>query len=250
MTAGPLRCVALLALVACKPPLSATQEPAVPNPPAAASPQVLTIPSRAGAPTLLVVMLHGVGASAESFQPVARALAPLLPRAEWLTPDGFHPYDDGAGGWQWFSRRGISDANRPVRVREGATEVSRWIDGELDRRGLAHDRLVVVGFSQGAMLGAWLAVHRSPAPAAVVMLSGRVADDAAPVAGLVATPVFMGQGDDDPVVLPAELDPGARSLAAWGARVEKHRYPALAHQVDDRELRDVAAFLTAAVGGG
>jgi predicted esterase len=82
------------------------------------------------------------------------------------------------------------------------------------------------------------------------MLSGRVADDAAPVAGLVATPVFMGQGDDDPVVLPAELDPGARSLAAWGARVEKHRYPALAHQVDDRELRDVAAFLTAAVGGG
>ncbi len=222
----------------------------MPNPPAAISPQVLSLPPRAGGPpTLLVVLLHGVGASAESFHPVARALAPVLPRAEFVTPDGFHPYDEGGGGWQWFSRRGISNANRPVRVREAGVEVSRWIDGQLDRRGLARDRLVVVGFSQGAMVGAWLAVHRAPAPAAVVMLSGRVADDLAPVAGSVATPVFMGQGDSDPVVLPAELEPGVRTLEAWGARLTKRLYPGLAHQVDGRELADVEAFLNAALGG-
>ena len=240
----------MAAALACKlPGQAADKEPAVPNPPAAPSPQVLSITPSGGSPTLLVVMLHGVGASAASFQPVARALAPVLPRAEFVTPDAFHPYDDGSSGWQWFSRRGINDENRIVRTREAGGEVSRWIDGELDKRGLARDRLVVVGFSQGAILGAWLAVHRSPAPAAVVLLSGRVADDAVPVAGTVSTPVFVGHGADDEVVSPSLLDPSVRSLEGWGARVTRRLYAGLGHQVDQRELREVEVFLVAMVGG-
>jgi phospholipase/carboxylesterase len=211
-------------------------------------PNVLSIAPEAGAPTELVVLLHGVGAEASSFHAIARALAPTLPQAELLTPDGFQPYAQAPTGRQWFSRLGLTDANRPTRVREAGEEVSRWIDGELAARGLGRDRLVVVGFSQGAMVAAWLAVHRAPPPAAVVMCSGRFADDAVPVAGSVSTPVFMGHGTDDAVMSPAVSEPSARALEAWGARVTRRSYPGLGHQIDERELRDVAAFLKAALG--
>jgi len=195
----------------------------------------------------LILFLHGVGADAASFQGLAQALAPGLPQAQLLVPDGFQPFDGGGAGRQWFSLRGVTDANRPARVRAAAEEVSRYADAELARRGLAGDRLVVVGFSQGAIVAAWLALHRRPAPAAVVLLSGRVAEEAAPVAGAVATPVLVAHGAQDPVMPVALAEASARTLTAWGARVTTRLYPGLGHEVSAQELRDVQAFLATAL---
>jgi phospholipase/carboxylesterase len=195
----------------------------------------------------LILFLHGVGADAASFQSLAQALAPALPQAEFLVPDGFQPFDGGGDGRQWFSLRGVSDANRPGRVRAAAVEVSRYADAELSRRGLTGDRLVVVGFSQGAMVAAWLALHRRPQPAAVVLLSGRVADDIAPVAGAVSTPILMAHGAQDPMIPASVVEPGARALGAWGAHVTTRIYPGLGHEVGAEELRDVQAFLRQAL---
>ena len=49
-------------------------------------------------------------------------------------PDGFHPWDGGGGGRQWFSLAGVTEANRPARVEVAAEELSRWLDGSW-RRG-------------------------------------------------------------------------------------------------------------------
>jgi phospholipase/carboxylesterase len=175
-------------------------------------------------------------------------LGESLQRAELIVPDGFHPFDGGGQGRQWFSVRGVTDENRPARVRDAGAEVSRWIDVELLRRGLGSDRLVVVGFSQGAIVGAWLAVHRAPRPAAVVILSGRVAEADVPSAG-VGPRVFIAHGDRDGTIPASLVDSGASVLEAWGARVTKRVYPGLGHEIDERELRDVAAFLAGAVEG-
>jgi phospholipase/carboxylesterase len=201
-----------------------------------------------GKPSHLVVLLHGVGADAASFQGVARALSGSLTHAELLVPDGFQPFDGGGQGRQWFSVRGVTEENRPARVRDAGGEVSRWIDAELVRRGLGADKLVVVGFSQGAILAAWLAVHRAPRPLAVVMLSGRVAEGDVPSVG-VGPRVLVAHGEQDRVMPVSLVEPGARVLEAWGARVTKKVYPGLGHEVDARELRDVAEFIASAVEG-
>lgn len=208
---------------------------------------MISIAPRSGAASHLVVLLHGVGADAESFADLARVLADDLPAAEFLVPDGSHPFDGGGTGRQWFSVRGVTEENRPARVRAAAAEVSRWIDAELVRRGLDGAHLAVVGFSQGAIVAAWLALHRRPPPAAVVMLSGRVADDA-PVEDGIAIPVFLAHGDRDAVMPVALVEPSARILESWGARVTTRLYPGLGHQVDARELRDVAKFLQDTLG--
>jgi phospholipase/carboxylesterase len=195
----------------------------------------------------LVLVLHGVGADAASIQPLADALAEGLPQAEFLVPDGLHPFDGGGVGRQWFSLRGLTDLNRPVRVALAVEEVSVLAERELARRGLPGDRLVLVGFSQGAILAASLALHQRPAPAALVLLSGRVAEAAAPVAGEVSFPALLAHGAVDPIMPVALVEPSARALRAWGARVTTRIYPGLGHSVSAEELRDVQAFLAGAL---
>jgi phospholipase/carboxylesterase len=188
-------------------------------------------------------MLHGVGADASGFQAIAEALAPALPHAEFLVPDGFHPFDGDATGRQWFSLRGATDENRAARVREGGREVSAWLDEELRRRGLGGDRLAVVGFSQGAMVAAWLALHRESHPAAVVLFSGLVAEDSSPTQTDVATPILLVHGERDARIPVASVEPSLRTLESFGARVDKRVYPGLGHAIDERALRDARAFL-------
>lgn len=240
---------------ACTPSPPATRRDTPPAASDAPSPSVasatasthsaLTIAAKSAPASALVVMLHGVGADAASFHDLARTLSRTLPGADFVTPDGFHPFDQASSGYQWFSLKGLTDENRGVRIREAGQEVSRWIDQQLLSRGLRGDRLAVVGFSQGAMLAAWLAVHRSPAPAAIVMFSGRVLFDDVPAGAAVATPVFMAHGADDMRIPVSFVDPGARVLESWGARVSKHVYPRLGHTIDGMELAEAAEFLKA-----
>lgn len=81
-------------------------------------------------------------------------------------------------------------------------------------------------------------MHRTPRPLAVVMLSGRVAEDQAATRGATATDVLMAHGDRDAVMPVSGIEPGARVLEAWGARVTTRIHPGLGHRIDARALRD------------
>jgi phospholipase/carboxylesterase len=223
---------------------SATEKTPMPDVPTTlAPPHVLTLEPAAGRAEYLVVFLHGVGASADSFLPVARALAPALPHAELVVPDGLHPFDGAPTGRQWFSIRGVTEQNRPARVRQAGAEVSSWIDGALAARGLGRDRLVVVGFSQGAILANWLVLHRQPAPMAIVALSGRLAEDAPPTPGMTSAPVLLVHGARDTLMPVGLVDEAAHGLEARGARVRVRVLPTLGHGVDDTVLLETQQFL-------
>jgi phospholipase/carboxylesterase len=205
--------------------------------------RVLTLPPASGRTKLLVVLLHGVGASADSFLPIARALAPALPDAEFAVLDGLHPFDGGTQGRQWFSLQGITEQNRPERVRRAGTEVSAWLDGALVERKLGPEQVVLLGFSQGAILAQWLAVHRQPEPRAVVSLSGRFAVDTPAVPGSTSVPVLLVHGARDTVIPARRSEEAARELEARGARVRLRLFPTLAHGVDAAVMEEVQRFL-------
>jgi len=202
----------------------------------------IVVPASSGTPRRLAVLLHGVGDSAEGFAPIARALASRVPDVELVVPDGLAPFEGGPSGRQWFSIRGVTTENRPARVREAATKVSAWIDAELARRGMAADQLILIGFSQGAILSNTLAIVRSPAPDAVIAMSGRLAlDGDAKATGAPRVPLLHGTADSVMPVTP--VDQAATGLTARGAQVTVERFPGLAHSVDDRELQAITRFL-------
>jgi phospholipase/carboxylesterase len=202
----------------------------------------IVIPAASQSPRYLAVLLHGVGDSASGFAPIARALAPQLSDVEFVIPDGLAPFDSGPPGRQWFSIRGVTTENRPDRVSEAALQVSAWIDGELARRGLDGDKLVLIGFSQGAIVSNTLALVRRPAPRAVVAIAGRLA--IAGDARAIGRPrVLLLHGASDPVMPVALADEAAAGLRARGADVSVEKFLGLAHSIDERELQAVERFL-------
>jgi phospholipase/carboxylesterase len=196
-------------------------------------------------PELLVVLLHGVGSRAEELVPVAERWVKVLPRAAFLLPNGFHRFDGDERLYQWFSRIGLTDETRVARVRQASSEVSTWVDGELARRGLRRDRLVVAGYSQGGMVALHLAVHRRPPPLAAVSLSGRYVD-AAPTEGWRhphPPAVLLVHGEEDDVIPFRRLDEAHRDLAARGIPAETLRVPGLGHAIAPASVDRAAAFL-------
>lgn len=204
--------------------------------------QALRIPPASGKTEYLMVLLHGVGATAESFAPIAQALAPSLPTTEFLVPGGTFPFDGGAPGRQWFSLRGVTAENRAARVEEAGPPLLAWIDRELAARSMGRDRLIILGFSQGAIMADWLALRASPPPAAIVALSGRLAVPRKE-GDSTTTDVLIVHGTAD-TVMPVQLaDEAATELEARGLDVELKIIPGLAHGVDRRVLTEVETFL-------
>ena len=61
-----------------------------------------TAPATPAGGTELLLLFHGVGASARDLQPLAEALAELRPKAWVVSLQAPHPSEFGQG-WQWFS---------------------------------------------------------------------------------------------------------------------------------------------------
>jgi phospholipase/carboxylesterase len=202
-------------------------------------------PSESPADTTLI-MLHGYGASAADIEPVARALAAARPRLAVLVPDGCDA-EGTSGGRQWWGFRRGADPDRAAHLKTAAVRVSRFVDAELRRRGLPRDRVVWAGFSQGAMLSQWMAVHATPRPLAVVSFSGRFDDDS-PIEAPVATPVLLIHGGRDTVIPFAETERAEQALVARGARVERVDRPAMGHSIDRESLAAAVAFLARNLG--
>ena len=96
---------------------------------------VRTIPSAAtgGKPNRLVILLHGLGADGNDLIGLAPYWAPLLPEAEFLSPNAPFPCDMAPYGYQWFSSQDRSPGAQLAGVRAAAPILDAFIDEALER---------------------------------------------------------------------------------------------------------------------
>jgi phospholipase/carboxylesterase len=194
-----------------------------------------------------LVMLHGYAANAHDIEPVARTLAGAAPHLALLVPDGCDPSEGRPGARQWWALARGSEAHPADKVKKASLRVSRFVEAELQRRGLPRDRIVWAGFSQGAMISQWMAVHATPRPLAVVSFSGRFIDDT-PIAAPVGTPVLLVHGERDQVIPFAQAQVAEQALTARGAKVERVDRPTMGHGIDPESVTAAVAFLTRNLG--
>jgi len=140
----------------------------------------------------LIVALHGVGSSARD---MAAALSPLRAVADVVALDGGDPFDGGGSGRQWFSVHGVTEANRSRRVLDAVPPLLDRLDRLAAERGVAREDLVLLGFSQGAIMAlAMVAQGLHPGPA--IAIAGRLAAPVIPAGGDPATVLLVHDSDD------------------------------------------------------
>jgi phospholipase/carboxylesterase len=102
----------------------------------------------AGDPEGVLVLLHGRGTSEHDLEPLIGILDPKA-RLLGVTPRA--PLTLPPGGAHWYVSRQVGYPD-PSTFRATFDSASGWLDALLVEHGLGHDRLVLGGFSQGAVM--------------------------------------------------------------------------------------------------
>ncbi|HEX7968382.1 MAG TPA: prolyl oligopeptidase family serine peptidase [Stellaceae bacterium] len=201
-------------------------------------------PATGGNPRQLVVLLHGLGADGNDLIGLAPYWAPLLPDAEFVSPDAPFPCDMAPFGRQWFSLQERSPESILAGVRAAAPILDAFLDDALAARGLDESRLALVGFSQGTMMSLYVGLRRSKAPVGILGYSGALVG-AETLAEEIRSrpPVLLVHGNADEVVPFQALAMAAEGLKAAGVPVEHLVRPGLGHGIDEEGLRRGGAFL-------
>lgn len=201
-----------------------------------------------GAPDLLYLLFHGVGATPEDMAPLAQRLAAEYPQAAVLCVQAPDRYDAVIGegpGHQWFSIRRIDEANRPARVAAAMPRFVATVRALQARFSMPWERTALAGFSQGALM-ALEAVQAEPRLAGrVLAFSGRHAG--APDHLPDDTTVHLFHGLADTVIPPAAAIDSAQTLLALGADVTADVLPGIGHELHpllmDKAIEQLRTFL-------
>ena len=202
-------------------------------------------------PDAAVIWLHGLGADGHDFEPIVPEIVQRGERA-WRFVFPHAPVrpvtiNGGMSMRAWYDIKGLDrqSAEDAAGFRDTDGLVRQLIAQE-GKRGIAANRIVLAGFSQGGAVSLYTSVRFAESLAGVMALSCYFPRQSSFVAERApannATPIFMAHGQGDPVIA---LGLGVQSrnfLKAQGYAVEWHEYP-MAHAVCAAEIADIREFL-------
>ena len=158
---------------------------------------------------LTVICLHGYGADMRDLAPLAQELETKRP-ITWFFPDAPEVLDWGGRAWFPIDVAAFEEAQRTGNARDLSLREPpglEWAREELQRFIKALERpwenIVLMGFSQGAMLAVDLALRAETTPAGVAILSGTLVDKKAVVElgpSKKGMPFFQSHGSVDPIL--------------------------------------------------
>ena len=196
-----------------------------------------------------VIWLHGLGADGYDFAPVVDMLNLaqvrfILPHAPSMAVTRNNGYVMPA----WYDLYAPSESQPEdlAGITRSEGYLNSLIDNEI-KRGIASDKIVLAGFSQGGAIALHTATRYPKKLAGVLALSTYLPLKStlakqAHTANL-ATPIFMAHGRTDDII---SLDRALASrlcLQETGFAVQWHEY-AMAHSVCAEEINDIRLFLT------
>jgi phospholipase/carboxylesterase len=202
-----------------------------------------------GAPTALVVLLHGYGANGDDLIALGEGWRRQLPQAVFVAPNAPEQIPGMPGALQWFPLTFRDPGERWRGVVAARPGLDRFLDAELARYGLGDDRLSLVGFSQGTMLALHTGLRRSAAPAVIVGFSGLLAGPEHLGEITVRPPVLLVHGAEDDLIPVEALHTAREQLAQAGVSVEWHVREDLGHGIDAVGQHLTGHFMAQRIGG-
>lgn len=199
------------------------------------------IPPHAGRPVLtrgrplgrgaaVMIMVHGRNASPEDILDLADTLE--HPEFTYLAPAA------QGGTWYPFSFLSEIEKNEPG-ISSGISVIHGLIENAL-KHGIPDQRIMLLGFSQGACLAATAALRRPARYGGVICYSGGLIGPPGirwdTQGSFDGTPVFLGCSDVDAHIPRARVDESRIAFEKVGASVTERIYPGMGHLVNEDEI--------------
>ena len=185
-----------------------------------------------------MLMVHGRGASAQDILSLSMDLD--IPGFAYLAPQ--------AAARTWYPYRFLE----PVEVNEpwlsSALSQLEKVTDIIQQAGIPTERMILLGFSQGACLAAEFVARNARRYGGVVALSGgligaQVHASQYP-ANLAGTPVFLGCSDVDPHIPQQRVIETAQILGTLGGDVSYKFYKGMGHTINQDELDQVREMMS------
>ena len=192
----------------------------------------------------LLILLHGVGSNEHDLF----SLAPALD-GRFLIVSARAPNTRAPGSYAWFAvtftpQGPVIDADQAERSRQ---TLIRFIGAACAAYGADPARVFLMGFSQGAIMSASVALTEPELVAGAVLISGRILPEIreliAPRERLAGKPLLVQHGTAD-TVLPIQHGRASRALLEQlPVRLSYHEHP-IGHEISQASLGQASAWLS------
>lgn len=189
-----------------------------------------------------LILAHGRGANAAS----------ILELGEEIGGEGIALLAPEAMGGAWYPFRFIEPIARNEPYLTSALNRFGAAVAEAEGAGIAPEKIVLIGFSQGACLALEYAARNPRRYGGVIGLSGGLIGES--VSGerypghMAGSPVLLGCSDIDSHIPVARVHESAAIFRALGATVDERIYPNMGHTVNRDEIQAVRALVAGIAG--
>jgi predicted esterase len=182
-------------------------------------------------------MLHGRGASAED----------ILSLAHEFDITDVACFAPQAANYAWYPQRFIAPVAQNEPYLSSALQLVGDLVAQIEAAGIGAERIILLGFSQGACLALEYAARHPRRYGAVVALSGALIEEGDRprnyAGSLAGTPVFVGCSDVDFHIPLARVQRSGTILQELGAAVDMRIYPGMGHTVNHDEIGAVEGLI-------
>ncbi len=192
----------------------------------------------------LLLLLHGIGSNEHDLY----GLAPFLDK-RFLIISVRAPHTLGPGSYAWFEADFTPQGPviNPEQAEASRKTLITFLKEAITAYGADPKQVYLMGFSQGAIMSASVALTQPELIAGAVLMSGRILPEIQPLIAsseeLSGFPFLVVHGTVD-MVLPITHGRASRELlSSLPVDLTYHEYP-MGHEVNQESLSDVTTWLT------
>jgi phospholipase/carboxylesterase len=196
---------------------------------------------------ICIIWMHGLGSNAANMMALAEELPLTLPVRHVCIDAPVRPvtFNNHIPMRAWYDITGFKASDREDKsgILQSTAAIHDIIEAQLVE-GFEPSQIILAGFSQGGAMALVAGLCSKHAIGGMVSLSAYL-----PLASIIKTnlnretPIFVGSGLHDQVVIPAWTEASVQWLNAQGfSQVEVHKYP-MEHTVCFEEVNEMANWL-------
>jgi phospholipase/carboxylesterase len=199
------------------------------------------LPAASGNATSLMVLLHGLGSNGDDLFNLVPYFRKSLPNTHFFSPNGIEPCDFTPFGYQWFSLQNRAEEAKLQELERVSPIISDLIEKKKTALNIAHENIILCGFSQGAMVSLYLALTSQKTFGAVIAFSGALIKPR--TVYQTKTPIYLIHGMDDEVVPYDNMDLANKELRNLGIDTAALGIPNLSHSIDMKGIQMASEFI-------